>query len=60
MIVMGTSKTSRRRTEWIFCLAAWVMTALISFQAAPPGMWQPQERPRSRSITLASRRQHSR
>ena len=36
MIGMRTSKTSRRRTEWIFCLASWAMTALISFQAAPP------------------------
>ena len=38
MIGMRTSKTSRGRIEWIFCLAAWVMTALISFQAAPPGI----------------------
>ena len=38
MIGMRTSKTSRRRTEWIFCLASWAMTALISFQAAPPGV----------------------
>ena len=37
MIGMRTSKTSRRRTEWIFCLASWAMTALISFQAVPPG-----------------------
>jgi plastocyanin len=38
MIGMRTSKTSRRRTEWIFCLASWAMTALISFQAVPPGV----------------------
>jgi plastocyanin len=38
MIGMRTSKNSRRRIEWIFCLASWVMTALISFQAVPPGV----------------------
>jgi plastocyanin len=38
MIGMMRSKTSRRRTEWIFCLASWAMTALISFQAVPPGV----------------------
>ena len=38
MIGMRTSKTSGRRTEWIFCLASWAMTALISFQAVPPGV----------------------
>lgn len=38
MTRMTTSKNSRRRTEWICCLASWVMTALISFQAAPPGV----------------------
>ena len=38
MIGMRTSKTSRRRTEWIFFLASWTMTALISFQAVPPGV----------------------
>jgi plastocyanin len=38
MIAMRTSKTSRRRTEWIFCLASWTMTALISLQAVPPGV----------------------
>ena len=38
MIAMRTSKTSRRRTEWIFCLASWVMAALISFQAVPSGV----------------------
>ena len=38
MIGMRTSKTSRRRTDWIFCLASWAMTALISFQATPPGV----------------------
>ena len=38
MIGMSTSKTSRRRTDWIFCLASWVMTALISLQAVPPGV----------------------
>jgi len=32
------SKSSWRRTDWIFCLAASVMTALISFQAVPPGV----------------------
>ena len=36
MIGMRTSKTSRGRIEWMFFLAAWVMTALISLQAAPP------------------------
>jgi plastocyanin len=30
--------TSRRRTDWIFCLASFVMTASISFQPAPPGV----------------------
>jgi plastocyanin len=30
--------TSRRRTDWIFCLASFVMTAAISFQPAPPGV----------------------
>jgi plastocyanin len=38
MIGMRTSKTSRGRIEWIFCLAFWAMTALISLQAAPPGV----------------------
>src|SRR5271156_2741112 len=38
MIGIRTGKTSRRRIEWIFCLAAWAMTALISLQAAPPGI----------------------
>jgi plastocyanin len=38
MIRMGTSKSSRRKADWIFCLAAWVMTALISFQMTPPGV----------------------
>ncbi len=38
MIRVRTSKSSRRRTDWIFCLAAWTMTALISFQAPPPGV----------------------
>ena len=38
MIRMRTSKSSRRRSDWIFCLAAWTMTALISFQAPPPGV----------------------
>src|ERR1700684_2381187 len=37
MITMGTSKTSRR-IDWIFCLASWTLTALISFQAVPPGV----------------------
>jgi plastocyanin len=36
--MIGTRKTSRKRTEWIFCLASWGMAALISFQAAPPGV----------------------
>ena len=31
-------KTSWRRTDWIFCLASFVMTASISFQPAPPGV----------------------
>jgi plastocyanin len=30
--------TSRRRADWIFCLASFVMTASISFQPAPPGV----------------------
>jgi plastocyanin len=38
MIGIRTSKTSRRRTEWIFCLASWTMAALISFQAVPSGV----------------------
>ena len=38
MIGMSTRKTSRRRTDWIFCLASWAMTALISLQAVPPGV----------------------
>jgi len=38
MIRMGTSKISRRKADWIFCLAAWVMTALISFQMIPTGV----------------------
>ena len=38
MIRMKTSKSSWRRTDWISCLAASVMTALISFQAVPPGV----------------------
>jgi len=38
MIRMRTSKTSRGTTDWIFCLASWVMTALISLQATPPGV----------------------
>jgi plastocyanin len=38
MIGMRTNKTSRRRTDWIFCLASWAMTALISLQAVPPGV----------------------
>ena len=31
-------KTGWRRTDWILCLAASVMTVLISFQAVPPGV----------------------
>jgi plastocyanin len=38
MIGISTSKTSRKRTEWIFCLASWMMAALISFQAVPSGV----------------------
>jgi plastocyanin len=38
MIGMRTSKTSRRRTGRIFCLASWATTALISSQAAPQGV----------------------
>jgi plastocyanin len=38
MIGMRTSKSSRRKADWIFCLAAWVMTALISFQMTPTGV----------------------
>jgi plastocyanin len=38
MIGISTNKTSRRRTEWIFCLASWVMAALIGFQAVPSGV----------------------
>jgi len=38
MTMMGKSKSSRRRADWIFCLATWTMTALISFQATPPGV----------------------
>ena len=38
MIRMGTSKSSRSKADWIFCLAAWVMTALISFQMTPTGV----------------------
>ncbi len=29
-------KTTKRRTDWIFCLASFVMTASISFQPVPP------------------------
>jgi plastocyanin len=38
MIRMRTSNGSRRKTDWIVCLASWVMTALISLQATPPGV----------------------
>ena len=38
MIRMSTRICSRRRTDWVFCLAAWVMTASISFQVTPPGV----------------------
>jgi plastocyanin len=31
-------KSSWRRSDWIFCLASFVMTASISFQPAPPGV----------------------
>jgi plastocyanin len=37
MIEMRTSETSRK-IDWLFCLASWAMTALISVQAAPPGL----------------------
>jgi plastocyanin len=37
MMSMKTSETGRR-IDWIFCLASWAMTALISFQAVPPGV----------------------
>jgi plastocyanin len=30
------TRTRRRRTDWIFCLASFVMTASISLQPAPP------------------------
>jgi plastocyanin len=35
MIRVSARSCNRRRTDWIFCLAAWVMTALISFQMTP-------------------------
>ena len=35
---MTTSKSRRRKSDWMFCLAAWVMTALISFQIPPTGL----------------------
>jgi plastocyanin len=38
MIGMRANKTSRRRTDWICCLASWAMTALISLQAVPSGV----------------------
>src|SRR3984957_17325747 len=38
MTMMGKRKSSRRGAGWIFCLEAWVMTALISFQGTPPGV----------------------
>jgi plastocyanin len=38
MIWMRLSTTRRRRADWICSLAAWVMTALISFQVTPPGV----------------------
>jgi plastocyanin len=38
MIRMRMSKDSRRGTDWMFCLASSVMTVVISFQAAPPGV----------------------
>jgi plastocyanin len=38
MIRMRLSRTSRKRADWIFSLAAWVMTALISVQVTPPGV----------------------
>jgi plastocyanin len=37
MMSMKTSETGRR-IDWIFCLASWAMTALISFQAVPSGV----------------------
>jgi plastocyanin len=38
MIRMSARNCNRKRTGWICCLAAWVMTALISFQVTPPGV----------------------
>ena len=38
MIRMRTNKSGRRKADWIFSLAAWVMTALISFQIPPTGV----------------------
>ena len=37
MMAMRTSETCRR-IDWVFCLASWTLTALISFQAPPPGV----------------------
>src|SRR5271156_1993020 len=37
MMAMRTGETGRR-IDWIFCLASWTLTALISFQAVPPGV----------------------
>src|SRR5277367_3579423 len=38
MIRMRTSKSSRRKADWIFSLAAWVLTALIGLQTTPTGV----------------------
>ena len=38
MIRMRQSKTGRRGTDWMFCLASAVMAVLIGFQAAPSGV----------------------
>jgi plastocyanin len=37
MMAMRTSETGRR-IDWIFCLASWTLTALISFQVVPTGV----------------------
>jgi plastocyanin len=35
MMAMRTSETGRK-IDWIFCVASWALTALISVQAPPP------------------------
>jgi plastocyanin len=37
MMAIRTSETGRR-IDWIFYLASWALTALISLQAPPPGV----------------------